>query len=462
MIKSLRRTRAEYKALFALMIPIILQNLASSSLGLCDTLMVGVLGQNELGGLNQANTVFFVFQLFTFGIMSGGSVLIGQYWGKRDIGAINRVMGMSFYLAFGVSMIAATVIYLFPEQIMAFTTNDPALIDCAARYGRIVAYSFVLNSISMVYISAQRSAENSTLGMVVLVSSMAVNVFLNWVLIFGKLGAPAMGLEGAATATFISRVIEIVMVAVYALFIDKRIPFMVKKLFVPGKIIAKDYIKYATPVVINETLWSFGYSMYAVVFGHMQGAADIVAAYSVTGSLERIMLVLCNGVGTAAAVIISKQIGEGRKTHEVVETGNWLLNLSLITGFITAILPFVTERFLLDSVVYKVFNISAAAEAIGHMMVIMTVIKVIVKTYNYMVIVGVLRGGGNVRLAMVLDVIFMYLWSIPACFIAAFVFDAPILVVYLLSMSEDIIKAVVGGLILRRGNWVVNVTRDVV
>jgi len=345
---------------------------------------------------------------------------------------------------------------------MAFTTNDPALIDCAARYGRIVAYSFVLNSISMVYISAQRSAENSTLGMVVLVSSMAVNVFLNWVLIFGKLGAPAMGLEGAATATFISRVIEIVMVAVYALFIDKRIPFMVKKLFVPGKIIAKDYIKYATPVVINETLWSFGYSMYAVVFGHMQGAADIVAAYSVTGSLERIMLVLCNGVGTAAAVIISKQIGEGRKTHEVVETGNWLLNLSLITGFITAILPFVTERFLLDSVVYKVFNISAAAEAIGHMMVIMTVIKVIVKTYNYMVIVGVLRGGGNVRLAMVLDVIFMYLWSIPACFIAAFVFDAPILVVYLLSMSEDIIKAVVGGLILRRGNWVVNVTRDVV
>ncbi len=460
MLKTLRRPSGEYKALLALMIPIILQNLASSSLGLADTLMVGILGQNELGGLNQANTVFFVLQLFTFGIQSGGSVLIGQYWGKRDIGAINRVMGMSFYLSFAVSMIAATAIFLFPEQIMSFTTNDPALIDCAARYSRIVAYSFVLNSLSMVYVGAQRNAENSGLGMAVLITSMATNVFLNWVLIFGKLGAPAMGLEGAAVATFISRVVEIVMVAVYAIFFDRKIPFMVKKLLCPGKVIAADYIRYATPVVINETLWSFGYSMYAVVFGHMHGAADIVAAYSVIGSLERIMLVFCNGVGTAAAVIISRDIGEGRSREDVVATGNWLLNLSLITGLFTALLPFATERLLLDSLIFKVFEVTPAAMEIGHMMMLFTVIKVIVKTYNYMVIVGVLRGGGNVKMAAVLDIIFMYLWSIPACMIAAFVFKASITVVFLLSMSEDVIKAIVGGLLLRRGDWVRNLTRD--
>ncbi|MBQ6846421.1 MAG: MATE family efflux transporter, partial [Oscillospiraceae bacterium] len=425
MLKSLRRPEGDYRALFALMIPIILQNLASSSLGLCDTLMVGILGQNELGGLNQANTIFFVFQLFTFGIMSGGSVLIGQYWGKKDIGAINRVMGMSFYLAFGVSMVAATAVFLFPSEIMALTTNDPALIDCAARYSRIVAYSFVLNSLSMVYISAQRSAENSSLGMIVLITSMATNIFLNWVLIFGNLGAPVMGLEGAATATFISRVIEFLMVVVYMFFIDKRIPIMPKKMLKPGKAIAQDYIKYATPVVINETLWSAAYSMYAVVYGHMQGASDIIAAYSVTGSIERIMLVLCNGVGTAAAVIISKQIGEGRKKIEVLETGRWLLKLSVITGLITAVLPIITERFLLDGFIYEVFNISGNAMGIGHMMMLVTVVRVIVKTYNYMIIVGILRGGGNVKTAAVLDVLFMYIWSVPGCFIAALVFDAP-------------------------------------
>ncbi|MBQ7120440.1 MAG: MATE family efflux transporter [Oscillospiraceae bacterium] len=460
MLKSLRRPEGDYRALFALMIPIILQNLASSSLGLCDTLMVGILGQNELGGLNQANTIFFVFQLFTFGIMSGGSVLIGQYWGKKDIGAINRVMGMSFYLAFGVSMVAATAVFLFPSEIMALTTNDPALIDCAARYSRIVAYSFVLNSLSMVYISAQRSAENSSLGMIVLITSMATNIFLNWVLIFGNLGAPVMGLEGAATATFISRVIEFLMVVVYMFFIDKRIPIMPKKMLKPGKAIAQDYIKYATPVVINETLWSAAYSMYAVVYGHMQGASDIIAAYSVTGSIERIMLVLCNGVGTAAAVIISKQIGEGRKKIEVLETGRWLLKLSVITGLITAVLPIITERFLLDGFIYEVFNISGNAMGIGHMMMLVTVVRVIVKTYNYMIIVGILRGGGNVKTAAVLDVLFMYIWSVPGCFIAALVFDAPIEVVYIFALSEDIIKAVVGGWLVHRGEWIHDVTRN--
>ena len=460
MLKTLRRPAAEYRALLALMLPIILQNLASSSLGLADTLMVGALGQNELGGLNQANTVFFVLQLFTFGIQSGGSVLIAQYWGKRDLGAINRVMGMSFYLSFIFTLLTSTAITLFPAQIMSLTTNDPMLVDCAARYSKIVAYSFVLNSLTLVYLGAQRNAGNSKLGMTVLVSSMLINVFLNWVLIFGKLGFPALGLEGAAYATFTARIFEVVFVAVYALFVDKKIPLMPKKLLCPGKIIAKDYIKYATPVVINETLWSFGYSMYAVVFGHMHGAADIVAAYSITGSLERIMLVLCGGVGTAAAVIIGNEIGEGKSREKVIKTGNWLLTLSVITGLITALFPLLTNIFLLDPVVFRVFEVTSEAKDIVRMMILVTAVRVIFKTYNYMVIVGVLRGGGNVRVAMVLDIIFMYLWSIPACIVAAFVFDASITTVFLLAVSEDAIKAVIGGLLLRRGDWVRNLTRD--
>lgn len=460
MFKTLRRPIAEYAALFALMIPIILQNLASSSLGLADTLMVGALGQNELGGLNQANTVFFVLQLFTFGIQSGGSVLIAQYWGKRDIGTINRVMGMSFYISFAFTMITSTAIFLFPHEIMSLTTNDPALIDCAARYSKVVAYSFVLNSLTLVYIGAQRNAENSKLGMIILISSMLINVFLNWVLIFGKLGAPTLGLEGAAYATFISRVCEVIMVVIYALFIDKKLPLMPKYLLRPGRLIATDYIKYATPVVLNETLWGFAYSMYAVIFGHMKGAADIVAAYSITGSLERIMLVLCAGVGTAAAVIIGKQIGEGKTRDEVVNTGNWLLELSVVTGIITAVFPLLTDIFLLDSVVFRVFRVSDAAEGIVHMMMVVTAVRVIFKTYNYMCIVGVFRGGGNVKAAMLLDVIFMYCWAIPACLVAAFVFDASITTVFLLAVSEDAAKAVVGGLLLRRGDWVRNLTRD--
>ncbi len=460
MVNSLRRPRGEYRKLFALMIPIVLQMLATSSLSLADTLMVGILGQNELAGLNQANTVFFIVQLFTFGIQSGGSVIIAQYWGKKDVATINRVMGISFYMSFAFSMITSTAIFLFPEAIMGLTTNDPALVDCAARYSKYVCYSFVFNSLTLVYVGAQRNAGNSRLGMSVLVSSMAVNLFLNWVLIFGHLGAPKLGIEGAALATLISRVYEFVFITIYALFVDKRLPLMFKKLFVPGKVIFGDYLKYATPVVVNEVLWSFAYSMYAVIYGHMQGAADIVAAYSITGNVEKILLVFGNAVGSAAAVVIGNEIGKGKQKEEVISTGNWLLKLSVITGVLTAVLPLLINTFMMDSVIFKVFSVTEGAKEISRMMMYVLIIRVIFKTYNYMVIVGVLRGGGQVKTGMVLDVIFMYCFSIPACLIAAFVFKAPITVVYLLAVAEDVLKGIAGGFLLRDGSWVRDITRS--
>lgn len=461
MFKTLKRPKSDYKNLFALMLPIILQNLATSSLGLADTLMVGVLGQNELAGLAQANVVFFVIQLFTFGIQSGCAVLISQYWGKRDIKTINRVMGMGFYTSLIFTVAVSSVICFFPKAVMSLTTNDPDIIVCAARYGKTVAYSFVLNSITMVYLGAQRSAENPRLGMTVLTSSMLVNIFLNWVLIFGKFGAPAMGLEGAATATFISRIVEIAMVLFYIIFIDKRLPLDLKKLLVPGRVICADYIKYATPVVINETLWGFGYSMYSVIFGHMAGASDIVAAYSITGNVERIILVFCQATATASAVMIGKSIGRGDKKPEVLSLGNWLLEMSVVCGLFSALLVTAVNAFLMDSVVFRIFTVTPEAEKIALMMMVVMAVRIVFKSYNTTFIVGVLRGGGNVKLGMIIDVVFMYLYSIPAACLAAFVFNAPISVVFIIVSSEDMIKAFVGAYILRDGSWVRDITRNI-
>lgn len=461
MFKTFKRPKSDYMSLFALMFPIILQNIATSSLGLADTLMVGVLGQNELAGLAQANVVFFIIQLFTFGIQSGCAVLISQYWGKRDVKTINRVMGMGFYTSLIFTAIVSSVIYFFPNAVMSLTTNDPNIIDCAARYGRIVAYSFVLNSITMVYLGAQRSAENPKLGMTVLTTSMLVNVFLNWVLIFGKLGAPKMGLEGAAVATFVSRVVEILMAAVYALIIDKRLPLNIKCFFAPGRVICADYFKYATPVVLNETLWGFGYSMYSVIFGHMAGASNIVAAYSITGNVERIILVLCQATATASAVMIGKSIGRGDKKPDVLSLGKWLLEMSVACGLFSALLVVAVNVFLMDSVVFRVFSVTPEAEKIAYMMMTVIALRMVFKSYNTTCIVGVLRGGGNVRLGMIIDIVFMYLYSIPAGCLAAFAFGASITVVFAIVSSEDAVKAFVGAYILRDGSWVRDITREI-
>lgn len=459
MLKDMRRSKAEYKSLFLLMFPMILQFVATASLGLADTFMVGLIGQNELAGLSQANTVFFVLQLFGFGVQSGGSVLMGQYWGKRDMGAINRVMGMGLYTSFVIGVVLTTIIFLFPREVMSLTTNDPVLIDCAARYGRIVAYSYLLSGLSAVYLGACVSVENSKIGMAVLTSSGVINIFLNWVLIFGRLGAPKLGLEGAAYATLISRILEFTAIFIYAVFIDKRIKLMPEKIFKPGKIIFKDYIKYCTPALINEVLWGIGYSMYAVIYGHMRGASDIVAAYSIVGNIERLILVVSSAVGNSGAVVVSKTVGAGKSREEVQSVANWILGIAIISGIVSSAVSLCMLP-ILEPVIFKVFTVSEAAKKIVVIMILFSVIRLISKSYNYSSIVGVLRGGGNVKIAMKLDVMFMYCFSIPACAIAAFLFDASITVVYLLAVSEEAAKAVVGHLIIRKGDWMRNLTRE--
>ncbi len=396
MFDILKRPKSEYKRLFALMIPMIIQNITTSSLALADTVMVGLLGQNELSGLTQANTVFFIIQLFIFGVQSGGSVLIGQYWGKKDIGAINRIMGASIYVAGSFTLVVSAIIYLFPEAVMGLTTNDPVLVGFAARYGKIVAFSYFINSIVLVYLGAQRNAENARVGMFVLMGSMAINIFLNWALIFGKAGFPALGIEGAAIATLVARIAELVMIVVHAAFIDKRLKIMPKMILCPGKIMWHDYIKYATPVLLNETVWGFGYSMYSVIFGHMKSASDIVAAYSITGNIERFVMVITFAVANSAAVIIGKTVGEGAKKEHVIKLGNWLLAISIICGVISAAMLMGIELFALDAFIFKLFPLSINSQAIVATMLIIMSIRSVFKSYNTACIVGVLRGGGVV------------------------------------------------------------------
>ena len=183
----LKRNRNFYKTLGALALPLMLQNLINSSLQLVDTVMVGMLGQNELAGVSLANTPFFIGMLFVFGLMSGGAVLISQYWGKRDLVTINRIMGLSFYFGGAISFLFASAVFLFPEQIMGLITNNPDLHNIAVRYGKNVAYANFVNAIVMVYIGAHRSTENPKLGLYVVGSSMIINTILNWILIFESL-----------------------------------------------------------------------------------------------------------------------------------------------------------------------------------------------------------------------------------------------------------------------------------
>ena len=213
----MNRGAAFYRNVVRLALPILLQNLCTTLLGLIDTFMVGALGEAPLAAVLVANIPVFVIQLVIFGLQSGSSVLISQFWGKGDTESINRVIGLGCYVAGAISLAFASVMFFLPEQLMGLLTDNQELVPLAAQYARIVGFSYIFNSLTGVYVGAHRSMENPKLGMIIFGASMLTNAFLNWVFIFGNLGAPALGVVGAAVATLSARVLEFVIMFSYAL-----------------------------------------------------------------------------------------------------------------------------------------------------------------------------------------------------------------------------------------------------
>ncbi len=451
--------RRLYRQLFRLLGPIALQNLITASLSLADTFMVGALGPEQLSALTLANTPFYVAMLFLFGLTSGGAVLISQYWGKKDIATINRVMGVSCLFAGVISFVFASVVFFFPHAVMGLTTNNAQLADIAARYGRIVAYSWFLHSIEMVFIGAHRSTENPKYGMCILAVVAALNIFLNWVFIFGELGFPAMGVEGAALATLIARAVGFVVTILYAVF-NRRLKLHAKTFFRPGKVIVKDFLRYAAPVVANETLWGLGMSLVPVIYGHMVNSVDVVAAYSIMGNLEKILTVVTIAVAQATAVILGKEIGAGADAARAQRLGRWFFALAALAGVFALILLVVLLLALVIPVLYPLVGLSAYAQDVATVMLLALAAAMPLRSCNTTAVVGVLRGGGDVRMAMLVDIVPLYAYTVPVCALLALVFGVDARIVCVCLILEQVIKFIAARRRFQSRRWMRNVTRE--
>ena len=299
----MNRGAAFYRNVARLALPILLQNLCTTLLGLIDTFMVGALGEAPLAAVLVANIPVFVIQLVIFGLQSGSSVLISQFWGKGDTESINRVIGLGCYVAGAISLAFASVMFFLPEQLMGLLTDNQELVPLAAQYARIVGFSYIFNSLTGVYVGAHRSMENPKLGMIIFGVSMLTNAFLNWVFIFGNLGAPALGVQGAALATLIARCLEVVIVVTHMVktrFFRVRAGLLVR----PGGSMVRRFLRYGGLVVLNETMWGLGTSVMPTIMGHMEGSTEILAAYTVAGNVEKMCTVFSFGLAATAAVII--------------------------------------------------------------------------------------------------------------------------------------------------------------
>jgi len=421
------------------------------------TFMLGMLGERYLAGITMATTIFFMAELVVFGLCSGSAVLIAQYHGKGDKVSINRILGLCFGFSLLVSMLVALALMAFPIRVYGLTSNDPALIAIAAEFGRIAAFSLVLNALASTYIVAQRSMENPRLGMVVQGITLVCCVLLNWVLIFGNLGFEAMGVSGAALALLIARGVEFGLTFGYA-FITKTFRLRFSALLRPGKLIFKDFLKYASPVVISESLWGIGVSMYAIIFGHMTNAVAAVAAFSITLNIERILGAICYGFGHACSVLLGKEIGAGQQ-QKALTVGVTMLTITAGLGIFMGLLALLLRNTVLLPWVFPLFGASDSTMAYGSIMLIIMAICLPFKVLNLCIIIGTLRSGGDIRAAVALDMGALFFVALPLSALAGLVLGTPVPLVFLLICMEEFTKTFLGIWRVRQRKWLINVTR---
>lgn len=460
MMKYLRRERGFYRRLFFLALPLILQNLITTSLGFVDTFMVGLLGSDQLSAVTAANAPIYLIQVIIFGLMSGLTILVSQYWGKQDIASINRCMGFAMYAGLAISILMAAVLFFFPTQVLLLVTDNRTLIEMGAPYLKIVGISYIFNSVSSVYVSMQRSAENPSLGMKVFAASMLLNTFLNYCLIFGKFGAPALGITGAAIATLTSRIVEFLLVLLYAVF-SRRVPLMPSLLFRPGKATARSFAKYATPVLFNETMWGLGTTVMTSILGHMANSADMLAAYTIMGNIDKFTTVSCFGVAGATAVILGKAIGEGTNKDKVYDLSWCLLIVSFMLGLGLAVVLAFALPFVFIPYLYPLFGLSELATQAAATLCVVYLVLLPLKSFDISNITGVLRAGGDVRMATIIDLCPLWLVAVPLAALTALVLDAPLPLVCIGIYSENICKMPLGIIRLRSRKWINDVTRGI-
>ncbi len=446
-----------YRQVTGLAAPIVLQNLITSALGMADTFMVGLLGVVPMAALTLANIPLFAVQMFIFGVQSGASVLFSQYWGKQDIEAIGRVLGVALWVVLLVSSLFAAVLLICPVAFLSLFGNDPEVIGLAARYGSIAGLSYVCNAFTMMYVAAYRSMERPQLGLYILVTSMAVNTFLNWVFIFGNLGVRPMGVRGAAVATLTARLLEVAIVAVH-MARSRFFRVDLRLLFRPGAEMARRFLRYGGLVVCNETMWGVGTSIFPTIMGHMAGSTDILAAYTIAGNVEKIVMVISFGLSSTAAIVIGREIGAGR-SDRVLDVGKALNALAAAGGLVLGAVLLLFVWTAAPAWAYPLFQLSPGAASVASMMMVVMALDMPLKDFNTVNIVGVLRGGGDVRAATLIDIGPLWLAAIPYAALCGLVLKTSVFWVYLAFPLEQAVKSFAGVWRLRSGQWVRDLTR---
>ena len=430
-----------------------LQNLISYAVNLADNIMIGDYSQTALSGVAMVSQVQFMLQMVVLGIGTGITVLCSQYWGKNQIEPIRRVTSAGTLLAIGAGLLFLVVTYCFPNQTLSILTNETAVITEGAKYMRILCWSFLLYAISNTLLYSLRSVETVRIGFVVTLAALVINVFFNYCLIEGNLGFPEMGVEGAAVATLTSRVVEFLIVVIYVCVIDKKIRWKPSCLFRLDKTLFRDYIRVGFPVIMSETMWGLAMTAQTAILGRL--GDNTIAANSIATTIFQVVSVTTYASANAAGVLIGKTVGEGDIPRVKVYTKT-LQVIFVCIGIATGTALWFSKDWILglySSINGETFDL--AVQFIGILS-----ITVVGTSYQVACLPGIVTGGGDTKFVLINDLIHQWLIVIPAAFLSAFVFHAPLWVTFLCLKADQILKCAVAAVKVNRYRWIRVLTHD--
>jgi putative MATE family efflux protein len=442
-----------YRRLVKIGLPIALQQLIMSSLNMVGVVMVGQLGEAPIAAVGLANQIFFLLNLVLFGITSGSAMFTAQLWGKRDIYNIRKVLGLALTLGLITASVFLLIAEVFPEQALSVYSSDPVVIDLGSDYLRIIGFSFILYAISFCYSSVLRSTGDVQTPLIVTITALTLNTFLSYTLIFGKLGLPALGVQGAAIAVLSSRVVECAVLLWLTYRKDSPAAGRINELFRYNRQFARTVLKPVLPVVGNEILWSLGITAYNVVYARL--GTESFAAMNIMGSIEQMAFVLFQGIGHACAIMVGNQIGAGEE-EQAFRYGARSETLGILGGGLVGLIILACRPFLLS-----LYNVSP--QVLDYVYRVLTIMALLLwlRVSNMILYIGIIRSGGDTRFGFLMDGVVIWVVGVPLAFIGAFILHLPVYWVYFLVMSEELTKWVLGLYRFFSHKWIHNLAQTV-
>ena len=445
--------RSFYTALAKIALPLALQNLISFGVGLADNFMVGSLGDAALSGVLVSNQVQWLLHMLCAGLSAAMVILAAQYIGKNEIKKAKTVISITIKIAFAAGALMTAAVSFFPGRLLGIFSSDAEVIAQGMRYLPVVCFTYVFFCTNNMMLASMRCVQNTKIGFFSSLTGFCACVFLNWVLIFGNLGFPAMGVAGAAVSTLIARILEFCVTLFYVRFGDRVLMFRFRDLFDWDKILVGDFFKYGFPVILGDITWGIAGTAQIAILGRL--GPEVLAANTIAANLQQLLSVLVYAVAGASGVIIGRTVGSG-DIERVKAYSRRLQFIFLSGGIITGICIFLLKDHIL-AIGFRAIS----AEAYVYAIQFLTVFSVMIvgTSYQMSVLTGIVRAGGATSFVLLNDLFWVWVVVIPSALLSAFVFKFPPVVTFACLKSDQIFKCSVAFVKLHKWNWMKKLTR---